>query len=64
MIKEEVRRRRIAAVNGASGAIGMAIARQLAAIPDIVVRTTVDLRRNLSEKRPFLASKTDPSATS
>jgi len=33
MDKEEERRRRIAAVTGASGAIGMAIARRLAAIP-------------------------------
>jgi len=34
MVREEHRRRRIAAVTGASGAIGMAIARRLAAIPD------------------------------
>jgi NAD(P)-dependent dehydrogenase (short-subunit alcohol dehydrogenase family) len=33
MVKEEPSRRRVAAVTGASGAIGMAIARQLAAIP-------------------------------
>lgn len=33
MVKEEGRRGRIAAVTGASGAIGMAIARQIAAVP-------------------------------
>jgi hypothetical protein len=51
MIKAEGRCRRMAATNGASEAIGMASARQLAAIPDIVVPTIVHLQRNLSENR-------------